>query len=127
MSKETGTIIKIGDIQEFKNDFQKREVVLKIEEDSGYPQEIPIEVIKNKFGILNGINVGDKVEFDLNLRGSEYNGRRYVNIQGWKLTVLTKGAGAAIAPQEPATTTSNPFPDAPTDSLTEEVPDDLPF
>ena len=125
MSKETGTIIAIGDIQTFANDFQKREVVLKTEENPQYPQEIPVEVLKNRFDILNGINVGDKVEFDLNLRGSEYNGRRYVNVQGWRLTVLEKGAGATITPKA----TSNPFPDAPVEPQAEEpdVEDDLPF
>ena len=102
-----GTLKIINDTQTFDSGFTKREVVLTTNEQ--YPQDIKVDFVKDKCAVLDSYKVGDAVSIGINIRGNEYNGKYYVNIQGWKIDK----AGQA-APQEA------PAP------MTEEV-DDLPF
>ncbi len=66
------------------NGFTKRQIVIATEEQ--YPQFIPIDFVKDKCELLDKFAVGQQVEIDINLRGSEYQGKYYVNLQGWKIT-----------------------------------------
>ena len=43
----------------------------------------------NETFLLDAFNEGDAVSVGINLRGSEYNGKYYLNAQGWK---INKGA-----------------------------------
>jgi hypothetical protein len=65
------------------NDFTKRQLVIATEEQ--YVQYIPIDFVKDKTSLLDGYKVGEKVNVSVNVRGSEYNGKYYVNLQGWKI------------------------------------------
>lgn len=66
------------------NGFTKRQVV--VETADQYPQQIAIDFVKDKCIVLDAYKVGDKVTVGINLRGNEYNGKYYVNIQGWKIS-----------------------------------------
>lgn len=81
-----GRIKLIKDTQTFESGFTKREFVVTTQEQ--YPQDIKIEFIKDKCDILNNYNEGDLVDVSINLRGNEYEGKYYVNIQGWKIDKL---------------------------------------
>jgi len=91
-----GTVVKIGEMFE-KGDFRKKEVLLRIDESSQYPQTIPIEVINNNLSILDPVGEGDRIRMDVNLRGTEWNGRNYVSIGGWRLSIAEKAAGGTVA------------------------------
>lgn len=65
------------------NGFTKRQVV--VETADQYPQQIAIDFVKDKCSVLDAYKVGDDVEVGINLRGNEYNGKYYVNVQGWKI------------------------------------------
>jgi len=95
------------------NYFKKRLVVVETTET--YPQLIPIEFIQDKCGLLDGLQIGQDVTIYINLRGSEYKGRYYVQLQGWKID-------ATINP------VSNMQPPLPTSPQSAPLPaDDLPF
>lgn len=79
----TGKAINIGETQTFPSGFTKRILVIETAED--YPQEVPIEFVKDKCGLLDKINVGQDVTVSINIRGNEYNGKWYSSIQGWKM------------------------------------------
>lgn len=81
-----GTIKVIMDLQTFDSGFTKREFVVTTADD--YPQDIKIELIKDKVSLLENLKVGDQVEVSINLRGNEYNGKYYVNVQGWKVDAV---------------------------------------
>ena len=81
-----GTIKLINETQTFDSGFTKREFVVTTKEQ--YPQDISIEVVKDKTTLLDSFKVGDAVDVAINIRGNEYNGRYYVNIQGWKIDKL---------------------------------------
>jgi len=79
----TGKIKLINDTQTFDSGFQKREFVVTTNEQ--YPQDIKLECIKDRISILDAFSVGDTVKVAFNLRGNEYNGRYFVNLQAWRM------------------------------------------
>ena len=90
--KITGTVEKVLDTETFASGFTKR--VLVVNTGGDYPQTIPVEFVKDKTSVLDGLSEGDAITAYVNLRGNEYNGKYYANIQGWK---LDKGQVAATA------------------------------
>jgi hypothetical protein len=81
----TGAVRLIHDTQTFASGFTKREFVVETE-DGKYPQLIKLELVKDSVKHLDGIRVNDVVNVSFNIRGSEYNGKHYVNLVAWKLT-----------------------------------------
>ena len=82
--KINGKLKQLMDLQSWDSGFSKREFVITTNEQ--YPQDIKLECIKDKTSLLNGINPGEDIEVSFNLRGNEYNGKFYVNLQAWKIT-----------------------------------------
>lgn len=78
-----GTIKVINDTQTFESGFQKREFVITTEGE--YPQDVKFELTKERVQLLNVAKVGDAVNVAFNIRGNEYNGKYYVNLQAWKV------------------------------------------
>ena len=102
--KLNGTIKMIGELQTFDSGFVKREFVVTTKEQ--YPQDVKFELVKDKATDFEKYNkVGQDVEVKFNVRGNEYNGKYYVNLQAWYV-----GNNAT-----------------PTELVVSEVEDDLPF
>ncbi len=78
-----GTIKVIEDTQTFGGGFQKREFVVTSEDK--FPQDIKFECTKEKIELLEKVRTGDKVKVSFNIRGNEYKGRYYVNLQAWRI------------------------------------------
>lgn len=87
-----GKIKLIYDTQEFASGFKKREFVVTTQEQ--YPQDVKFEAIKEKVDLLDTYKPGDEVNVHFNIRGNEYQGKYYVNLQAWR---LERGQGAAPA------------------------------
>ena len=87
--KVKGEIHEIFETQTLKNDFRKREVVIKTKEQ--YPQYLKIEFIKENTDLLNNFEKGDIVEIDINLKGGKWKDpkdqkEKYFNsLQGWRI------------------------------------------
>ena len=80
----TGTVKVIGSTEEVgTKGFTKRLLVVTTNEQ--YPQDLPIDFVKDKTFLLDAFDEGDAVSVGINLRGSEYNGKYYLNAQGWKI------------------------------------------
>ena len=79
-----GEIIKIGETETFgAKGFKKRQLVVKT--NSQYPQTIPVDFTQDKCSVLDIYNVGEFVNIAINVLGSEWQGKYYVNLQGWKI------------------------------------------
>jgi single-strand DNA-binding protein len=86
MKYETqGSIKAIFPVMTFKNDFTKREFVVTTEADK-YPQDLKFELVKDKCAQLDKYQVGQRVKVEFDLRGSEYQGKYYVNLSAWRLS-----------------------------------------
>jgi len=90
-----GVVKVVEDMQTFDSGFTKREFVVTTEED--YPQDVKLECVKDRCSLLDNVSVGDRVMAAFNLRGNEYNGRYYVNLQAWRLSKLEDGSNAKAA------------------------------
>ena len=81
---------------------------------------------QDKVQELDKYQVGDRVKVSFNLKGREFNGRWYNDLQIWRISP----AGAA-QPAAPAPTPAAPAPVAPAPTLDdmpgEDAQDDLPF
>ena len=95
--KIEGKIKVIMDTQTFDSGFCKREFVVTTSEQ--YPQDVKLEFIKDKCELLDAKNVGDNVSVSFNVRGNEYNGKYYVNLQAWRI----EGAEAPVEAPQPTT------------------------
>lgn len=81
-----GKIIHIGDIEKvWQNALDKRTVVLEEVSDKDYKWWIAFDLIKDKVFIIDGFEIWNIVEVSLNFKASEYNGKYYTNINGWKI------------------------------------------
>lgn len=80
----SGKVVSIGQTESVgQNGFTKR--LLVIETNEQYPQKLPIDFVKDKTSLLDQIKIEQDVKIQINLRGSEHNGRWYAQIQGWKI------------------------------------------
>ena len=79
-----GKVLSIGELQTFSSGFTKRVLVVKTD-DAKYPQEIPIEFVKERTEKLDKLSIGDGVTVETDIRGNEYNGKWYVSLTGWRL------------------------------------------
>lgn len=96
--KLTGTIKVIFEKLTFDSGFEKQEIVITTNDQ--YPQDVKIEFVKEKIDQLKDYAEGSAVEVSINIRGNEYNGKYYVNIQGWKIEDPTNQQAAPATAQE---------------------------
>ena len=80
----TGKIKLLQEPRTFDSGFTKREMVV-IVEDGKYPQEINLEFVQDKVSLLDNLQPGQTVTVTFDIRGREYNGRYFNNLQGWKI------------------------------------------
>jgi hypothetical protein len=91
-----GKIKLVEEAQTFSSGFVKQEFVITTDEK--YPQDIKLEFVKDKVDQLKKVKRGDNVTVHFNLRGNEYQGKYYVNLQAWK---LSKENGSGSNASEP--------------------------
>ena len=111
----TGKVKVIQDAQTFASGFTKREFVVTVE-DGKWPQDICLECVQDKVSLLDNLQVGQEVTATFDIRGREYNGRYFNNLQAWKIVASEGGA------EEKPPVSDN---DVPADF--DEYEDDIPF
>ncbi len=109
----TGKIKLIQEPQTFNSGFTKREMVVVVE-GGKYPQEINLEFVQDKISLLDNLEPGQTVTVTFDIRGREYNGRYFNNLQGWRISMEN----------ESPTTDAPPVQDGPP---AEVYDDDIPF
>ena len=92
--KLTGTIKQVGELKTWDSGFSKLEFVITTADQ--YPQDVKFEIVKDKAdNFLKFNKVGDNVDVSFNVRGNEYEGKYYVNLEAWKVFKV----GAAATPE----------------------------
>jgi hypothetical protein len=119
----TGTLKVLQDIQTFASGFSKREFVMEVP-DGKYPQLIKFGALKDKIGMLDSVSVGDELTVTFDVRGREYNGNYYVDLNAWKISNSGSGGGdQGSAPGDPPPSSF----DSSFDSEPDPSDDDIPF
>ena len=126
----SGKIKQIGDLQTFASGFTKREVVVA-ENNDRWPNDVAFAFTKDRARQLESFAVGDEVKVSFDLRGREYNGRHFIDLNGWKIEKAENAASASpaqgmtpAAPAAPAPVA--PAPAVPPPAAGAEI-DNLPF
>lgn len=100
-----GPIHEIGPIEQISDSFQKRQVVLMLDQDTDYPQPVPFIFTQAKCDLATGYAIGQQVKIAFNLRGRHWQpndgrqGRYFGENSAWKLEAV---GPAATQPQQPA-------------------------
>ncbi|RLQ21380.1 DUF3127 domain-containing protein [Seongchinamella sediminis] len=89
----SGKIKLIQEPKTFDSGFSKREMVVTVD-DGRYPQDINLEFVQDKVSLLDNLQAGQEVTVSFDIRGREYNGRYFNNLQGWKVVAADAGANA---------------------------------
>ena len=127
-----GKIKVLFDQQDFPSGFYKRDFVITTNEQ--YPQEIKFAALKERVEQLNGLGEGDEVLVKFDLRGREYNGNYYVDLNAWCIergsgTASTEGAqsDSSASSQSVPPVSSAPLPDVEPMVVEPSSDEDLPF
>jgi single-strand DNA-binding protein len=97
----TGKVKLVQEAKTFDSGFTKREMVVTVE-DGKYPQEINLEFVQDKTSLLDNLRVGQEVTVTFDIRGREYNGRYFNNLQGWKIVTANDESAMSDSGQPPA-------------------------
>ena len=120
----TGKVKLVMDAKTISDKFTVREFVVTVE-DGNYPQDIALQFVNDKVSLLDNLQVGQEVTVSFDIRGREYNGRYFNNLNAWKLQA---GEAAAPTPAPAAAASAKPpvaDKDVPADF--DEYEDDIPF
>ena len=112
----TGKVKLVQDAKTISDTFTVREFVVTVE-DGNYPQDIVLQFVNDKVSLLDSVQAGQEVTVSFDIRGREYNGRYFNNLNAWKLQT---GETAPAAEKPPVTDK-----DVPADF--NEYEDDIPF
>ena len=78
-----GTLHKIFDIESKSSSFQTREFVITTE--GTYPQYVKFQLTQDKCGVIDGCQEGEKIKVSFDLRGREWQGKYFTNLNAWKV------------------------------------------
>ena len=106
----TGTVKLIKDTQtSASGTFTWREFVVTSEDDR-YPQDILFRVTKDRCSQLDTISVGERIKISFDIRGREYQGRFFVNLEAFRFDRLDASQDAP-ADEPPAEIDEPPIDD----------------
>jgi hypothetical protein len=117
----TGTLKVLEDTQTFASGFSKREFVIEVP-DGKYPQMVKFETVRDKIDLLNDLQIGDELKVTFDIRGNEYKGRYYVNLNAWKIESSGGGSSSGSHEDPPPSAFDSRF-----DNEADPSDDDIPF
>lgn len=116
-----GKLHKKYDTESKTESFQAREFVIVVES-GNYPQYVKFQLTQDRCSALDPFEEGQEIKVHFDLRGREWNGKYFTNLNAWRL----ENVAQAAAPPPPAAASDNVFPTA-NDEPTVAADDDLPF
>lgn len=90
----TGTIKLIKEQQSSASGFTWREFVITTEEER-FPQDVIFRCTKDRCALLDNFQPGERIQVSFDIRGREYNGKFFVNLEAFRFSSLD-----AQAPQD---------------------------
>lgn len=83
------TLHKVYDIESKTGTFQTREFVTTTE--GTYPQFVKFQCVQDRCNIVDGYNEGDKIKVHFDLRGREWQGKYFTNLNAWRIEKMATG------------------------------------
>ena len=82
--KMKGVLKVINPSVQVSDKFTKREFVLNVPHEN-YPQDIAFQLTQKNVDVLDKFSVNQSVEVSFDIRGREYNGRYFNNLEAWRI------------------------------------------
>jgi len=102
--------------------FRAREFVIEIDGGS-YPQFIKFQCVQDRVTIIDNYNEGDQIKVHFDLRGREWQGRYFTNLNAWRVEGDQPAAGVSTSSEE----NFGDFPTSSDEPGEVQADDDLPF
>jgi hypothetical protein len=83
-----GTVKVIFAEEKISDKLSKKEIVITIDEDSQYPQDVIVQAINQKIDAISQYKMGDRALVKANLRGRESKGRYYNQLTIWEINKI---------------------------------------
>ncbi|MBI5917631.1 MAG: DUF3127 domain-containing protein [Bacteroidetes bacterium] len=114
-----GKLLRKYDTESKSQSFTAREFVLEIQ-DGNYPQYIKFQLTQDRCAAIDAHKEGEQIKVHFDLRGREWQGKYFTNLNAWR---VEKASAAASAPA--AADPDYDFPAAADEPA--HVSEDLPF
>jgi single-strand DNA-binding protein len=85
-----GTLVKIFPEENRSANFTTRDFVIEVA--GQYPQMVKFQLVQDRVSAIDSFTEGDQVTVHFDLRGREWQGKYFTNLQAWKV----EGQSAAI-------------------------------
>lgn len=119
-----GTLHKKFDTENKTDTFQAREFVLEVA-DGNYPQLVKFQLVQDRCALLDTFQENEKMKVHFDLRGREWNGKYFTNLNAWRLEKVEMSAAPSNMPPD---LSDDSFPSAADEPQTSgDFDDDLPF
>ncbi|MCB0522095.1 MAG: DUF3127 domain-containing protein [Saprospiraceae bacterium] len=116
-----GKLLRKYDTENKSASFQAREFVIEIQ-DGNYPQFIKFQLTQDRCPLLDTYAEGEPIKVHFDLRGREWQGKYFTNLNAWRLEKPAAQAAPAAAPVQAG---EYDFPTASDEPA--HVNEDLPF
>lgn len=102
-----GTLHKKFDTEQKTDSFKAREFVIEVASGQ-YPQMVKFQLTQDKCDILDTYNEGDDVTVHFDLRGREWNGKYFTNLNAWRIDAAGNSKQAQMPDQREAPPPAEP-------------------
>jgi single-strand DNA-binding protein len=114
-----GKLHKKYDTEKKSDSFQTREFVLLVEQGQ-YPNYIKFQLVQDRVDAIDNLEEGAGIKVYFDLRGREWQGKYFTNLQAWRIEAVGQDAKAKVP--------AGDFPSSPPGNVEEGSSyDDLPF
>ena len=125
--KAEGKVEKIFDSETKGASFQVRQFVIEVSEGQ-YPQMVAFQLVQDKCALIDDYSEGDIVEVEFDLRGREWNGKYFTNLQAWRIGRAGEGGGQVGSSDAQQAPSAAPKAAAPAPAaVSNDFDDDIPF
>ena len=92
-----GKLLRKYDTENKTQSFQAREFVIEIQ-DGNYPQYIKFQLTQDRCALLDDYDEGASIKVHFDLRGREWQGKYFTNLNAWRLEKTSDSTAAAPPP-----------------------------
>ncbi|MBK6622221.1 MAG: DUF3127 domain-containing protein [Saprospirales bacterium] len=119
-----GKLIKKYDTENKTGSFQAREFVIEVSS-GNYPQFVKFQLVQDRCTLVDVYQEGEMIKVHFDLRGREWNGKYFTNLNAWRID--RPSATAQTKEAQPQSRGAGDFPTATDDPGDAGSFDDLPF
>lgn len=87
-----GKLVKKFDVESKSASFQTREFVILISKEN-YPQYVKFQLAQERVNLIDAYNEDDEIKVHFDLRGREWQGKYFTNLNAWKIEKASDEGG----------------------------------